>query len=150
MSTSQILQVVKSHPAHKFCKNFEVCAINELPQTSAHLPRPSAFFVKSDPNYRGGKHWVTIFLPKSGFGAEFFDPLGHPPSVYGRELVKFLKTHCGSEPYLRNTVEVQYRNTYCCGQYNFYYVQKRLQGLPAVEIVRGLVKDRLSITAIYG
>ncbi len=145
LSTSQLKNILHLYCNPKTWKSVDVCAINELPGQLLMVDKPAAFIVNSDPNFKPGKHWMVIFLPKTKSGicnsaAEFFDPQGLPPSAYGKEIVKFLKANSDFQ-YAFNSLQVQEDWSSICRLYCCYYILNRFQG----QSMRDIISDLFSM-----
>lgn len=91
-----------------------VFARDEIPYSI--MKRPLGIVVNTDPSSKPGKHWVAIFIDKSGHGY-YFDSYGLPP--IHKEIMDFLKNN--SRLYCFNPFRVQ-GDDETCGYFCLYFL----------------------------
>ena len=127
LKTSHLRAALSRHPCIKAMAIVEVCASNELPLVELDHKKASIFIVNTDPNYKLGSHWIAIFIQKNEL-CSFFDPLGKPPSSYGKHIIHFLQLN-SSVGYSINKTVFQNETSTACGFYSCLYLFKRMEGV---------------------
>lgn len=95
-----------------------VFASDQLP---TDVPRPSCMIVNTDDSSKSGKHWISIFINKEGYG-DFFCSYGRKPL---KVFVDFLDKNCFDWNY--NSKRIQGDGT-TCGQYAVFFLFCRSKG----------------------
>jgi hypothetical protein len=88
-------------------------ARDELP---AKPPYPSCFIFNTDPRFKPGQHWLSLYYDKNGY-CDFFDSYGHSPEFFN--LVTYLnKTSTG---WRFNEKRIQ-GDSHLCGFYSILFL----------------------------
>ena len=133
LRSSDIKNFILSFDRKCKMRTVEVCAVNELPFLLSKRIIPSVFVVNTDPNFRAGSHWVVIHIPNNTV-ANFFDPLGFPPSFYNYRILKFLTSNEDSSfKYFYSNTAHQPDNSSACGFYCCLYVKLVLMGMRSLK-----------------
>ena len=89
MFASQLTSAI-NHDRHMSTVYRGSFARDELPKPD--LSKNSAYIVNSSKSTEKGSHWFLICLYPRAKRAVFFDSLAEPPSKYGPEITKWLKS----------------------------------------------------------
>ena len=81
MNTNAIQILLQDEPYFR-----GVYACDQIP--SEEYPIPYAMIVNTDPSYKSGEHWVSVFVPSFDV-VEYFDPYGGRPM--NEEIYRFIK-----------------------------------------------------------
>lgn len=98
-----------------------VYAVDELERIPAHNKSFGSVVINTDPAHLPGEHWVVVCM-NHGY-AEYFDPLGLPPS---RQIRQFLKSHFKNKVE-RNLIRYQSITSSLCGAYCILYILSRFR-----------------------
>ena len=125
MNGVEILQtVVKDRVA---CRNFGgLMSIDRL--YSKYDPYEVFYICNTDLWKNSGKHWVVVYFV-NGF-AEFFDPLGEPPSQL---FITFMKKHAKKINF--NHKRIQPPNSQTCGEYCIFFAAMRSRGVRFTNVL---------------
>mgnify|MGYP006375650193 FL=1 len=85
--------------------------------------QPNGFVINTDPSYRRGEHWVSVWFDGKG-RAEYFDSFGLPPLHPDIEF--FIKRH--SRSYRVNERSLQDLTSAACGLYVIYFIYMKSRG----------------------
>lgn len=92
MEASEINEQLKNYP-----KLVETFARTQIPKK---LSRSHGMVVNTDPSWKQGEHWVSIFIDENGYG-EYFDSFGFPPLK--KEVISFLSKNCVGMRYINSS-----------------------------------------------
>lgn len=99
----------------------------------------------TDPSYKSGEHWISMFIDLENKTICFFDSVGSTPPpeviVFMNKMIKMAKEQLNIRlKKIINTKQHQYKNTEC-GVYSLYFIISRLQGKSCDFINNKIVKD---------
>ena len=86
------------------CVSDELCKIS-LTRLYKKGVRKLGVVFNLDPHYRGGSHWVCMFIDLKTAGIYYFDSVGMPPPKEIRELMDKLK-HQGNNLIMKNILKI--------------------------------------------
>lgn len=89
---------------------------------------PCCFILNTDPSTQPGEHWLALYYNED-IEAEFFDPAGYHPSMYGLE--DYLKSTAKS--WIYNKKRIQGYFSELCGQYCLFYLYCRCRNYSLLE-----------------
>lgn len=104
-----------------------VFARDRLP-TRLPRRRPLVIVCNTDPHYRTGEHWISMYLDVDSRG-EYFDSFGQEPLPIFR---RFLDRHCTT--WIRNERQLQSVISRFCGHYVIFYCLYRCFGYTMRDI----------------
>lgn len=136
MNSYEISTILKSDELTKTLFK-GVYAADQIPTVTTY---PSAFVVNTDPRYRGGQHWVSIYFDGVKKG-EFFDSYGNKPMHYSQYFVDCLQEN--SISYISNKVGLQSYSSNVCGFYCILYIYCKSRQMKMSEIVQMFTSDKL-------
>lgn len=123
MDTNQLLGALDRDSCAHSLRAYGVYPINAI---VPHTPK-SAYIFNTHPHWRGGQHWVALFISGWGF-MEYFDSYGNPPPPQLR---------LGTS-YTWNKVRLQGPLDIICGLYCLYFIHNRCVGRPIRDIISSL------------
>lgn len=134
MDTEEVAQLLSMDAYTKdiVCEVFDgVHAADQL-----HLPkeRPLAMVINTDPSWKGGRHWVTIYVPDGG-PWEYFDSYGELPNQ------PFIRQFLEHRQVIHNRKVLQSPSSDVCGHYCIYYLIHRARGYSMDAIVKRFSND---------
>lgn len=114
-----------------FCFFF---ACDQLPKLPIE-ERPIALVINTDPSYRSGQHWLSIYIDKFGVGS-FFDSFGNPPdySYFSESINAFLQRNCTTTQH--SARQVQDVCTAVCGQHCVFFLYHMDKGQTYDEVMK--------------
>ena len=113
---------------------------NELPIAA---PTASLYVCNTDPNYKPGEHWVTIYIDSDRRG-EYFDSFGMLPLF--DEFVTFLDNNTKSWTHNKRVVQDVYSSA--CGFHCIFYAVHRCVGFDVGSIANMYTNDTVFNDAI--
>lgn len=116
LNNLDILAIIKNHKNKSLFLG--VFPRNLLPQ---QVKYPSCMIINTDPSYKKGQHWISIYYNRDQT-AEFFDSYGYPPSHYNMD--KYLKKTSKSFSYNKKTIQSD--NSKLCGYYSCLFILFKL------------------------
>jgi hypothetical protein len=121
----EILQtVVKDRVACRFFGG--LMSIDRL--YSKYKPHEVFYICNTDRWINSGKHWVIVYFINGH--AEFFDPLGQPPSLlFSNFMMKYAKK------INFNPSRVQPPNSQTCGEYCLFFASMRSRGVRFTNVL---------------
>jgi hypothetical protein len=96
---------------------------------------PHCFVANTDPHYRKGQHWVSIWVQNS-HSAEYFCSLGEPPNA------RFQQYLSAFQSVKVNNRQIQANLEDTCGHYCIYFLICRAQGQSFPQIMQTLWRTR--------
>jgi len=121
-----------SHHVNGECVWEELCEFNLADQIKRGKTKVGIIF-NTDPDYKGGEHWISLFINIKKGTIFFFDSAGNPVP---KQINKFVKTVTKQGTQLKNPiifnfdqnypVEHQYKNTEC-GVYSIFFIIHMLE-----------------------
>ena len=94
----------------------------------------------TDPSYKSGQHWISMFIDKRNKTICFFDSVGDTPPDQIQHLIDNLKKQ-GDYKVIVNTIEHQKGNN-ACGIYSLYFIIERLKGRSCNNIFKDVIHDK--------
>jgi hypothetical protein len=131
MNGKQLERILRSNP-HTRQHFLGVFAADNLPHSKKY---PHCFVANTDPHYRKGQHWVSIWVQNS-HSAEYFCSLGEPPNA---RLQKYLSIFQWVKV---NNRQIQANLEDTCGHYCIYFLVCRAQGQSFPQIMQTLWRTR--------
>lgn len=99
----------------------------------------------TDPSYKSGEHWISMFIDLKNKTICFFDSVGdEPPKEVKKFMNKIIKQAKGLGIKLKQVIngkQHQYGNSEC-GVYSLYFITSRLQGKSCNHINNKIIKDK--------
>ena len=135
MNTDQILNHLKL-----ICKNkaqYAVLASDQL-RTFKIKKFPVCLVINTDPSYKKGTHWISIFKKSKHCDVEVFDSYGLGLDFWSDDLKQIQKQNC----IFQNKVPLQSLNSNVCGKYALYFLYKRMKGCKPWTIYSRFSNDR--------
>jgi len=121
-----------SHHVNGECVWEELCEFNLADQIKRGKTKVGVIF-NTDPDYKGGEHWISLFINIKKGTIFFFDSAGNP---IPKQINKFVKTVTKQGTQLTKPilfefdqnypVEHQYKNTEC-GVYSIFFIIHMLE-----------------------
>ena len=121
-----------SHHVNGECVWEELCEFNLADQINRGKTKVGIIF-NTDPDYKGGEHWISLFINIKKGTIFFFDSAGNP---IPKQIKKFVKTVTKQGTQLTKPitfnfdqnypVEHQYKNTEC-GVYSIFFIIHMLE-----------------------
>lgn len=106
-------------------------------------PRSRGFFVmNTDPSYKGGLHWVAIFMdarPHGSNSLEYFDSFADPIPPRLQSDLKGIAERLDAKTYLKlkeNKIKFQCESSDNCGHFCMEFICDRMRGKPFPEASR--------------
>lgn len=93
---------------------------------------PTYFLVNSSSTPQIPGHWLLLYLPSKLGCLEYFDSLCRPPEFYSDNIRDYIHVNSRGS-YISNEHRVQSQNSFNCGLYAAYVIDKRLQGHTLAE-----------------
>jgi hypothetical protein len=129
-------------------KKINLCQMYKgSPITQGRPIRRYGFVFNLDPHYKGGSHWVCMFINMTGNDKfiGFFDSYGQAPPKRIMKLIDRLISQAKSclnmtLKYKCNTVQHQHKNTEC-GVYCLYFIYQCLKGIKFETITENIILD---------
>lgn len=121
--------------------HWRVTIENVLNAVSAGKKRLS-LIINMDPSWKGGSHWVALFISIPDRSIEYFNSTGEAPPKRVQEFIRDVQTKIpGVQFTVRvNRVQHQFADTEC-GMYSVIYVIKRLNGKTFDSITKRVILD---------
>jgi hypothetical protein len=91
---------------------------------------PVCLIINTDPHYKPGEHWVSVFINQYGVGI-YFDSYGLRP--LNKEIEIFLNKNCKSWTY--NHVQLQGYRSYTCGEFCVIFSFLKILGYSLWDII---------------
>jgi len=125
------------------CLNQVLCSLN-LPQERKNGVRGIGMIFNLDPHYKGGSHWVALYIHLPEHGSPFigyFDSYGYEvPAMIARFMRSF--TLQIKECILGyNARRFQYGNSEC-GMFSMYFLICMIHGIPFEDFCKDAIHDR--------
>jgi len=99
----------------------------------------------TDPSYKSGEHWISMFIDLKGGTICFFDSVGDEPpkevKIFMNKLIKQARSIGIKLKPIINTTQHQFQNN-ACGVYSLYFIISRLQGKSCDYLNKKVVKDK--------
>ena len=114
--------------------------MDNLPQFSERYP--VYYIVNTDVSSGAGIHWILIVILNVNICIEWFDSLGHDPQYYHENSQNFV-TCKGKSADVKNSFDVQSKNSNRCGYFCMYVSDKRCMGMCYVDIMRTFDENNL-------
>ena len=111
-----------------------VFACDQLPKLPIKV-KPAALVINTDPSYRSGQHWLSVYIDKYGVGS-FFDSFGNPPTYahFSESINVFLKRNCTTIQH--SARQVQDVCTAVCGQHCVFFLYHMDTGQDYDKVMR--------------
>lgn len=98
--------------------------------------KPTAFILNVDDHTKGGSHWISIYVNKSGEGF-YFDSFGFPP--FEKHHINRLRKNC--KVYRWNSMQLQSEYSTVCGQYCVMFLNYMTSGLGFQKFIENFSSD---------
>jgi len=80
-----------------------------------------------DPHYKGGSHWVAVYIDLNEHRTYYFDSYGLEAPIQIQKFMKWLTTQDSTMKLYYNGRRFQYENSEC-GMYSMYFIIRMLMG----------------------
>lgn len=90
-----------------------------------------AYIFNTDPSWKGGEHWVAVFVGAPSGAVEYFDSYGRPPPPQ----LKLGGSYVWNRRRLQGPLEI------ICGLYCLYFLRHRCEGWSTRRILDSLPND---------
>jgi hypothetical protein len=110
----------------KKCLNNQFCQVNLKEEAKRGKYCLGAIF-NLDPHYKGGSHWVGLFIDLRKNSIYYFDSYGMFPPKEIEHYMKYLTIQMPSLKLQSNGRRFQYSNSEC-GMYSMYFIIRMLEG----------------------
>lgn len=116
-----------SHKAYGECVWEELCNFNLQEQINNNINKIGIIF-NLDPHYKGGSHWVSMFINIKKGWIMYFDSGGDP---IPNQLMKFVNKVISQGVQLKNSIHFKFDQNYPkehqkydteCGMYSLYFI----------------------------
>ena len=118
------------HKIYGECVWPELCEFNLAHYLKKNISQIGIVF-NLDPHYKGGSHWVAIFVDLKKCKIYYFDSYGYPPHKQIKKLIKEIEKQCVSYQFNMETTINEKRHQYGnseCGMYCLFFIISMLKG----------------------
>ena len=130
------------------CVWSELCRFNLLDFLNQNINKIGIVF-NLDPHYKGGSHWVALFIDTKKKSIYYFDSYSNKYEAVPNQIKKFVKTIQKQSESLNlnyefyyNCKKHQYSNSEC-GMYCLYIIVKLLEGRNFHKLMENRIEDNI-------